>query len=56
MAGILNRFSFANAAEKQLKQWKHHKKHWFFVVVSLEKVVFRGGNFQGNKKLLANPA
>ena len=30
MAGILNRFSFANAAEKQLKQLKHHKvwKKW----------------------------
>ena len=30
MAGVLSRFSFATAAEKQLKQRKHWKKHCFF--------------------------
>ena len=40
MAGVLSRFSFATAAEKQLKQRKHCKKHCF-LVVRLEKVVFR---------------
>ena len=43
MAGVLGRFSFATAAEKQRKQRKYCYKHWFFVV-GLEKVVFRGGN------------
>ena len=43
MAGVLSRFSFATAAEKQLKQRKHCKKH-YFLVVGLEKVVFREGN------------
>ena len=33
MAGVLRRFSFATAAEKQLKQPKHCKKHCFLVVV-----------------------
>ena len=28
MAAVLSRFSFATAAEKQLKQQKHCKKHW----------------------------
>ena len=42
MAGILGRFSFATAAEKQLKQRKHCKNHCF-LVVGLEKVVFREG-------------
>ena len=55
MAGVLSKFSFATAAEKQLKQQKHCKKHCF-LVVSLEKVVFREGNCQGNQKLPANPA
>ena len=32
MAGVLSRFSFATAAEKQLKQKKHCKKHCFLVV------------------------
>ena len=40
---VLSRFSFATAAEKQLKQRKHCKKHCF-LVVGLEKVVFREGN------------
>ena len=48
MAGVLSRFSFATAAEKQLKQRKHCKKHCF-LVVGLEKVVFREGNCQGNQ-------
>ena len=48
MAGVLSRFSFATAAEKQLKQQKHCKKHCF-LVVRLEKVVFKEGNFQGNQ-------
>ena len=51
MAAILSRFSFATAAEKQLKQRKH-----CFLVVGLEKVVFREGDCQGNRKLRANPA
>ena len=55
MAGVLSWFSFAITAEKQLKQRKHRKKHCF-LVVGLEKVVFRGGNFQGNKKLRTDPA
>ena len=41
MAGVLSRVSFANAAEKQLKQRKQCKKHCF-LVVGLEKVVFSG--------------
>ena len=40
MAGVLGRFCFATASEKQLKQRKHSKKH-FFLVVGLEEVVFR---------------
>ena len=36
MAGVLSRFSFATAAEKQLKQRKQCKKHCF-LVVGLEK-------------------
>ena len=55
MAGVLSRFSFATAAEKQLKQRKHCKKHCF-LVVGLEKVVFKEGNCQGNRKLRADPA
>ena len=55
MAGVLSRFSFATAAEKQLKQRKHCKKHCF-LVVGLAKVVFREGNCQGNRKLRADPA
>ena len=47
MAGVLGRFSFATAAEKQLKQRKHCKKRCF-LVVGLEKVVFGEGNCQGN--------
>ena len=43
MAGVLSRFSFATATEKQLKQRKHREKHCF-LVVGLEKVVFREGN------------
>ena len=34
--GVLSRFSFATAAEKQLKQRKHCKKHCS-LVVGLEK-------------------
>ena len=55
MAGVLSRFSFATAAEKQLKQRKHCKKHCF-LVVGLEKVVFREGYCQGNRELRADPA
>ena len=55
MAGVLGRFSFATVAEKQLKQQKHCKKHCF-LVVGLEKVVFREGNCQGNRKLRTDPA
>ena len=55
MADVLSRFSFATAAEKQLKQRKHCKKHCF-LVVGLEKVVFREGNCRGNRKLRADPA
>ena len=51
MAGVLSWFSFATTAEKQLKQRKHCKKHCF-LVVGLEKVVFREGNFQGNQTWL----
>ena len=40
MAGVLGRFSFATASEKQLKQRKHRKKHCF-LVVGFEEVVFR---------------
>ena len=50
MAGVLSRFSFPAVAEKQLKQRKHCKKHCY-LVVGLEKVAFREGNCQGNKKL-----
>ena len=53
MAGVLSTFSFATAAENQLKQRKHCKT---VLVVSLEKVVFREGNRQGNRKLRADPA
>ena len=52
---LLNKFSFATAAEKQLKQRKHCKKHCY-LVVGLKKVVFREGNCQGNRKLRADPA
>ena len=52
---VLSRFSFATAAEKQLKQRKHCRKHCF-LVVGLEKVVFREGNGQGNRTLRADPA
>ena len=55
MAGVLSGFSFAIAAEKQLKQQKHRKKHCS-LVVGLEKVVCREGNCQGNRKLRADPA
>ena len=55
MAGVLSRFSFATATEKQLKQRKHSKKRCF-LVFGLEKVVFREGNCQGNRKLRADPA
>ena len=48
MAGVLGRFPFATAAEKQLKQRKNCKKHCF-LVVGLEKVAFREGNCQGNR-------
>ena len=55
MAGVLSRFPFATAAEKQLKQRKHCKKYCF-LDVGLEKVVFRKGNCRGNRKLRADPA
>ena len=53
MAGVLSRFSFATAAEKQLKR-KRCEKHCF-LVVGLEKVVFREENCQGNRKIRTNP-
>ena len=51
MAGVLSRFSFATAAEKQLKQRKHCKKHCFLVVGlerwSLEKGIDKKiGNYE----------
>ena len=49
------RFSFTTAAEKQLKHRNHWKKQ-YFLVVGLEKVVFKEGNCQGNRKLRADPA
>ena len=52
---IGRRFSFATAAEKQLKQRKHCKKRCF-LVVGMEKVLFREGNCQGNRKLRTDPA
>ena len=55
MAGVLSKFSFATAAEKQFKQRNHCKRHCF-LVVCLEKVVFREGNCQGNRRLRADPA
>ena len=55
MAGVLSRFPFATAAEKQLKQRKHCKEHCF-LVVGFEKVVFREGKCQGHRKLQADPA
>ena len=54
MAGILSRFSLATSAEKQLKQRKHCKKHCF-LVVGLEKVVFREGNCQGKTSEMTIP-
>ena len=54
MADALSMFSFATASEKQLKQRKHSKKHCF-LVVGLEKVVFRERNCQGNRKLRPDP-
>ena len=53
--GVSSRFSFTTAAEKQLKQRKRCKKH-YYLVVGLEKVVFKEGNYQGNRKLRADPA
>ena len=50
----LSRFSFTTAAEKQLKHRNHCKKQ-YFLVVGLEKVVFKEGNCQGNRKLRADP-
>ena len=55
MAGVLGSFSFATAAEKQLKQRKQCKTHCF-LVVGLGKVVFTEGNCQGNRKLRTDPA
>ena len=55
MADVLSRFSFATAAEKQLKQRKNCKKHCF-LVVGLEKAVFREGNCEGNRKLQVDSA
>ena len=55
MAGVLSWFSFATTAEKQLKQRKHRKKHCF-LVVGLEKVLFREGNCKENRTLRADPA
>ena len=55
MVGVLGRFSFATAAEKKLKQQKHCKRYCF-LVVGLERVVFREGNCQGNRKLRIDPA
>ena len=55
MAGVVSRFSYVAAAEKQLKQRKHCKKQCL-LVVGLEKVVFREGNCQRNRKLRAEPA
>ena len=55
MAGFFNRFSFATTTEKQLKQRKHCKTHCF-LVVGLEKVVFREENYRGNRELRADSA
>ena len=55
MADILSRFSLTTAAEKQLKQWKHCKKHCF-LVVSLEKVVFWEGNYPRKSKITNQPS
>ena len=55
MAGVLGRFSFVTAAEKQLKQRKPCNKQCF-LVVGLGKVVFRERNCQGNRKLRTDPA
>ena len=43
------------AEKKQLYQRKHGKKH-YFLLVSLEEVVFGEGNCRGNRKLRADPA
>ena len=48
MVGILSRFSFATADEKQLKQRKHCKKHCFLVVGLEKSGDYREGNCQGN--------
>ena len=55
MAGVLGCFFFATAAEKQLKQRKNCRNH-FFLVVGLKKGVFREGNCHGNRKLRTDPA
>ena len=50
MAGVLDGFSFATAAEKQLTDNKNTVKSIAFWL-SVWKVVFREGNCQGNRKL-----
>ena len=55
MVGVLSRFSFATAAEKQLKQRKHCKKH-FCLVVGLEKWCLEKGIAKEIEKLRADPA
>ena len=61
MAGFLSTFSFVIATTiRQLKNSSNNEntaseKH-YFLVVGLEKVLFREGNSQGNRKLRADPA
>ena len=47
MASVLGRFSFATMAENSSNNKSTVKNHCF-LVVGLEKVVFREGNCQGN--------
>ena len=60
MAGVLSTFSFATSITiQQLKNRSNNEntvKSIAFLVDGLELVVFRGGNFQGNRKLRADAA
>ena len=60
MAGVLNCFSFATVTTiVRLKSSCYNEnavKITAFLVVGLEKVVFREGNCQGDRKLRAGPA
>ena len=55
MAGVLSRFSFAIAAEKQLKQRKHCKTIDFWLSV-WKKWCLEKGIAKEIEKLRANPA